>query len=273
MSSKNKTGISWAKYTWNILAGCEKVSSGCKNCYAMKVAYDAASKGVKKYEGLTKMGNNGIPVWNGEVKVARERVWNDPMRIKEPSIIFVNSMSDLFYEKFDKDIIFKALDKMMEINWHKYLILTKREDYMKKMVDIYCNERGIDNLPDFIWCGVSVENDGVAKKRITALSETRCLVKFVSMEPLIGEVDLTGLPVLDWYIVGGESVERNEDPLLARPFDLNWARKIRDYCKENGVAFHMKQIGCNPVGAKKVSFKGDTEDDIPEDLKIREYPN
>lgn len=98
-------------------------------------------------------------------------------------------------------------------------------------------------------------------------------VKFVSCEPLLEEVDFSKYPVMDWYIAGGESVEIGYDPNDARPFDVNWARKIRDFCKEKGVAFHMKQIGCNPIGAVKTSFKGDKLEDIPEDLLIREYPN
>tara|TARA_B100000700_G_scaffold317619_1_gene409305 strand:+ start:346 stop:1170 length:825 start_codon:yes stop_codon:yes gene_type:complete len=270
---KKNTNISWATKTWNIIAGCKKVSPACKNCYAMYVGRDNEEKGIEKYKGLTKINVNGTPDWTGKVNVAKERLFNDPKRWKESSIIFVNSMSDLFYEELSEEIIFKALDKMMEYNWHKYLILTKREKVMKEMVDKYCEARNLKILPDFIWLGVSVEDNKRAALRLPYLAETKAKVKFVSCEPLLEEVDFSKYPLMDWYIAGGESVEIGFNPNDARPFDVNWARKIRDFCKEAGVAFHMKQIGCNPVNAVKTNFKGDKLEDIPEDLLIREYPN
>ena len=246
---KKKTNISWATKTWNIIAGCKKVSPACKNCYAMYVGRDNEEKGIEKYKGLTKINVNGTPDWTGKVNVAKERLFNDPKRWKESSIIFVNSMSDLFYEELSEEIIFKALDKMMEYNWHKYLILTKREKIMKEIVDKYCEARNLKILPDFIWLGVSVEDNKRAALRLPYLRDTKCSVRFVSCEPLLEEVDFSTYPIMDWYIAGGESVEKGFDPNNARPFDVNWARKIRDFCKEAGVAFHMKQIGCNPVNA------------------------
>jgi protein gp37 len=113
----------------------------------------------------------------------------------------------------------------------------------------------------------------VAKKRINDLNETKSSISFISAEPLLEEVDFSKYPIMDWYIVDGESVEIGYDPKDARPFNVDWARKIRDFCKKEGVAFHMKQIGCNPIGAVKTNFKGDKLEDIPEDLLIREYPN
>lgn len=228
---------------------------------------------MAKFKDLTTIATNGKPVWNGNINVARERLFNEPKRWKEPSIIFVNSMSDLFYEAVSKELVFKILDKMMDYNWHKYLILTKRSERMKILVTEYCELRNLNKLPDFIWLGVSVENNKVAEKRINDLNESNSEVKFISAEPLLEEVDFSNFPVMDWYIVGGESVELGFDPNDARPFDVNWARKIRDFCKKEGVAFHMKQIGCNPINAVKTNFKGDKLEDIPEDLLIREYPN
>lgn len=269
---KKNTNISWATKTWNIIAGCEKVSPACKNCYAMYVGRENEEKGIKKYEGTTKIGKNGKPVWTGRLNVAKERLFNDPKRWKEPSIIFVNSMSDLFYEGVSDELAFKIFDKMIEYNWHKYLILTKREKRMKDVIDRYCEARNLDVLPDFIWIGVSVEDNKRAASRLPYLAKTRCSVRFVSCEPLLEEVNFSEYPIMDWYIAGGESVEVGFDPNDARPFDVNWARKIRDFCKEVGVAFHMKQIGCNPVNAIKTNFKGDKDIDIPVDLLIREYP-
>jgi len=273
MSKFNKTtNISWANKTWNVIAGCDFVSPACKSCYAQAVSYKESEKGVEKYKGLTIIASNGKPVWNGKINVARERLFNEPKRWKEPSIIFVNSMSDLFYEAVSEELIFKIFDKMMDYNWHKYLVLTKREVRMKEMIDKYCEARNLDILPDFIWIGVSVEDEKRAALRIPVLAKTKAKTRFLSMEPLLEPIDLSKYPLMDWYIVGGESVEVGEDPTKARAFDVEWARKIRDFCKGNGVAFHMKQVGCNPVGCEKINFKGDKEEDIPVDLLIREYP-
>ena len=274
MSEFNKkTNISWANKTWNVIAGCKKVSPACKLCYAMDVSYNEASKGVVKFKDLTTIATNGRPVWNGNINVARERLFNEPKRWKEPSVIFVNSMSDLFYEEVSEELIFKIFDKMKDYNWHKYLVLTKREKRMKEVIDKYCEARNLAILPDFIWIGVSVEDNKRAALRLPYLAETKSTVKFVSAEPLLEEVDFSKYPTMDWYIAGGESVEIGYDPMDARPFDVNWARKIRDFCKSEGVAFHMKQIGCNPINVVKTNFKGDKLEDIPKDLLIREYPN
>lgn len=269
-----KTNISWANKTWNVIAGCKRVSPACKNCYAEVVSSREAEKGVAKFEGLTTIPVNGNrPIWNGKINIAKERLFNEPKRWKDSSIIFVNSMSDLFYEEVSEELIFKIFDKMMDYNWHKYLVLTKRSERMKVLVNEYCKLKGFDKLPDFIWLGVSVENEKVAEKRIHDLNETNTSVSFISAEPLLEEIDFSKYPLMDWYIVGGESVEIGFDSNDARPFDVNWARKIRDFCKKTGAAFHMKQIGCNPVNAVKTNFKGDKLEDIPEDLFIREYPN
>ena len=276
MSNKNfnkTTNISWANKTWNVIAGCAKVSPACRNCYAMFVSENEATKGVAKFKDLTTIATNGKPVWNGNINVARERLFNEPKRWKEPSIIFVNSMSDLFYEEVSEELIFKIFDKMMDYNWHKYLVLTKREKRMKEVIDKYCEVRNLAVLPDFIWIGVSVEDNKRAALRLPYLADTKASIKFVSCEPLLEEVDFSKYSTMDWYIAGGESVEIGYDPMDARPFDVNWARKIRDFCKSEGVAFHMKQIGCNPVNAVKTNFKGDKLEDIPKDLLIREYPN
>ena len=275
MSKKyeKNTNISWANKTWNLVGGCELVSPACKNCYAMRVAAKESEKGVEKYKGLTIIAKDNKSVWNGEYNVAKERLFNEPVRWKEPNIIFVNSMSDLFFEKLPEELIFKIFDKMFNATWHKYLVLTKREKRMKEVIDSYCEARNLDKLPDFIWIGVSVEDKKRAALRLPYLAETKASVKFVSCEPLLEEVDFSKYPIMDWYIAGGESVEKEFDEKDARPFDVNWARKIRDFCKENKVAFHMKQIGCNPVNAVKTNFKGDKLEDIPEDLLIREYPN
>ena len=212
------------------------------------------------------------PVWNGKVRVAKERVLNDPGRWKEPTMIFVNSMSDLFYEAFDEAIIFDLLDRMVKWDWHIFMVLTKREARMRDVIGAFCDSRGLETLPKHIWMGVSVEDNKRAARRIPPLVETRAETRFVSMEPLLEPVDLSGFPVLDWYIVGGESVELGENPKKARPFDVSWALSIAEYCKSVGAAFHFKQFGTNPVGVTLTAFKGDNPEEFPESVLIREYP-
>lgn len=200
-------------------------------------------------------------------------MFNEPQRWKEPSLIFVNSMSDLFFEAVDKELCFKIFDKMREAPWHKYLVLTKRAGRMKEMVDAYCEYAGLDSLPDFIWLGVSVEDERRAALRLSLLDETRAKVKFVSCEPLLESVDFSKYPVMDWYIVGGESVELGRERGEARPFDIRWAYEIKAFCEANSTAFHMKQVGSNPVGVETEAFKGDSFEELPSDLQVREYPS
>lgn len=107
------TNISWANKTWNVIVGCEKISPACKRCYAMYVANKEEQKGIKKFNGLTSIAKNGEPVWNGNINISGEKLFNEPKRWKEPSIIFVNSMSDLFYEAVPEELVFKIIDKMM----------------------------------------------------------------------------------------------------------------------------------------------------------------
>jgi len=272
MAFEKNTKISWATKTWNVIAGCKDVSPACKNCYAKYVANAEEKKGVSKFKDLTVEIKPGKVAWNGNLNVARERLFNEPKRWKEPSLIFVNSMSDLFFEAVDKELCFKILDKMFEADWHNFLVLTKRAERMKVLVDEYCTLKGLSELPDFIWLGVSVENEKLAGERLPLLAETKAAIKFVSCEPMLEEIDFEKYPVMDWYIVGGESVELDRPQSDARPFNINWARTVRDFCLNNGANFHMKQVGSNPEGVHIDAFKGDNFDEIPEDLKIREYP-
>jgi protein gp37 len=191
MSNYNKkTNISWANKTWNVIAGCKKVSPACKLCYAEVISSREAEKGVDKFKNLTIIPvNSDRPIWNGNINVARERLFNEPKRWKESSIIFVNSMSDLFYEGVSEELIFKIFDKMMSYDWHKYLVLTKRESRMKEMIDKYCEARNLDILPDFIWIGVSVEDNKRAALRLPYLAKTKASVKMCNIKSKVIEFD------------------------------------------------------------------------------------
>jgi protein gp37 len=240
-----KTGISWTESTWNPTTGCNKISQGCKNCYAEIMANRLKMMGSKKYA-------NGfdISLHPGSL--------NEPLRWKKPRMIFVNSMSDIFHKDIPYNFIVDIFDVMRAAHWHTFQILTKRSD---RLVELNRSLRWTNN----IWMGVSIENQE-NKFRIEDLRKTGAAIRFLSIEPLledIGNINLTGI---DWVIVGGESGTR------ARPFDINWARSIRDQCKKSNVAFYMKQLGSSCVPNFIASGKADNPDEWPEDIRIQECP-
>lgn len=209
--------IEWTEETWNPTTGCNKVSAGCKNCYAEVMANRLKAMGAPGYE-------NGF-----EFTIMPERL-EQPIRKKKPTKYFVNSMSDLFHE----DMPVEFLDKIMGVidltPQHVYQILTKREDAMFE----YFSKRYV---PENIWLGVSVENKKHGVPRIDKLRNINATIKFLSVEPLledIGKIDLTGI---DWVIVGGES------GVNARPMKKEWALNVKRQCEEQNVAFFFKQWG------------------------------
>jgi len=211
-----KSKIEWTEATWNPTVGCDKVSAGCKNCYAEVMARRLQAMGVKGYE-------NGF-----EFTLMPERL-NQPLHIKKPTKFFVNSMSDLFHEKVPYEFLDSVFKVMENTPWHTYQILTKREkimaDYLKDKI-----------LPKNIWLGVTVE-DKMSKSRIDYLRNIQAYIRFISMEPLLedlGEVDLTDI---HWVIVGGES------GVKARPMDENWALNIKKQCAAQKAVFFFKQWG------------------------------
>lgn len=271
-----KSGISWTKSTWNPMVGCSLVSPGCTNCYAMVQAHSIAAQGGKagkKYDGLTKIAANGQPVWNGTVRMADEWAIDQPKRWTDPRLIFVNSMSDWAHEGLSRDDVFRVLDVMMEADQHTYQLLTKRADRMLELTEAYRAARGIDRFRH-LWFGVTVEDQRRADERMPLLAQVQAEVRFLSGEPLLGPLDLSGLPEVEWVIVGGESIDtgRRLAGDRARSFDVAWARALLKYCRERGIAFHFKQLGENPVGADRVTPKGDELEEAPADLQVREYP-
>lgn len=234
----SKTKIEWTEMTWNPTTGCNKLSEGCKFCYAESFAKRLQAMGVEKYK-------------NGFRLTLQPDVLELPKKWKEPKIIFVNSMSDLFHKNIPFIYIKKIFDVMNECPQHIFQVLTKRSDRVLELSSEL-------NWTQNIWMGVSVENEKV-RFRVNDLRKTNAMIKFLSLEPLLGPLPKLNLKKIDWVIVGAESGAG------ARPMDLNWVRKIRDDCQKFGVAFFMKQI-C--VRGKKIPYE-----DFPEDLKIREYPN
>lgn len=216
----NKTAIEWTNATWNPVTGCTKISAGCDRCYAERFA--------ERFRGVP-----GHPFENGFDLTLRPSRLKQPLEWRRPQMIFVNSMSDLFHKEVPFSFIDEVFDTMMRADHHTFQVLTKRSSILRR----YVNSRFQDQpVPSHIWLGVSVE-DGGRKSRIEHLRDANATTRFLSIEPLIGpigEMDLTGI---HWVIVGGESGPGY------RPMDVNWAREVRDNCRDASVPFFFKQWG------------------------------
>ncbi len=225
------SSIEWTNATWNFLLGCEKISPGCAYCYAVKEVLRMAGNPNPKVSsanrGLAHRQANGLLNWTGIVRTLPERLAK-PFEWSSPLKVFVNSLSDLFHRDVPMEFIRRAFAVMAATPHHTYQLLTKRAERMEA-----CSP-DLD-WPDNVWAGVSVENQNYAY-RIDHLRRSGAKVKFLSVEPLIGPVqlDLTGI---DWVITGGESGPH------ARSFDPAWALAVRDQCREFGTAFFHKQNG------------------------------
>lgn len=329
--------IQWTEETWNPVRGCKPVSPGCAHCYAEPLTARLEAMGHQGYAGLTKIGTGPKRrVWTGEFREVPEML-DVPLRKRKPTTWFVNSMSDLFGEGVSNEFISAVFGVMAATPLHTYQALTKRAERLPEWVawvakrivdgrrmfphdddgwmarqlfrssvcrypvrDVPQNHGGAWPLPN-VWLGVSVEDRKHGLLRIEHLRRTPAAVRFLSIEPLLedlGQIDLTDI---HWVIVGGESGPG------ARPFDLAWARSIRDQCKAAGVPFFFKQAGAMPrvedaraptpeeIAAhekrrmhqpprmrgtlssietflKVKDKKGGDPAEWPEDLRIREYP-
>lgn len=243
-----KSDIEWTEHTWNPVAGCSVLSEGCTNCYAMRMAARLAAMGNLKYKGTTRK-TGGRHKWTGKIYLDHKAL-TSPMRIKKPSLIFVNSMSDLFHEDVPLSFIQKVFKTIADTPHHTYQILTKRSERLRELSD---ELEWSSNL----WMGVSVEGRKY-KYRINDLRKTGAKVKFLSLEPLLEPLGRMNLRRIHWVIVGGESGPN------ARPIEEEWVRSIRDECVEKDVAFHFKQWG--GVNKKKTgrTLQGKTWDQLPE---------
>lgn len=224
-----QSSIEWTDLTWNPVVGCSIESAGCTNCYAMRMAARLEAMGLEKYQGLTKRSKRGA-VWADRVKCHEESV-EIPLTWKKPRRVFVNSMSDLFHPDVPKDFIRRIWSVMAQTPQHHYQILTKRPERMAELL----NEISPDPLPN-VWLGTSVEDRKVIA-RIDYLREVPASVRFISFEPLIGDVGKIDLSNIHWAIVGGESGPR------ARAMDKDWVETILDQCLDAGTAFFFKQWG------------------------------
>lgn len=288
--------IEWTDATWNPVTGCTPVSAGCTNCYAADLAATRL-KHLPAYEGLAQVNSRGQGVFNGTIKLHDSRLL-DPLKWRKPRRVFVNSMSDLFHESVPFEFVDKVFAVMALCPQHTFQILTKRPERMAEYffefdwdadrilesfgdaldtisdpalfdrgfvlrqtaLDDYCSDFKRWPLPN-VWLGTSVENQDAADERIPHLLRCPAAVRFLSCEPLLGDVKL-GLPHspnvlrksgeqgfirgfaeavesirIHWVICGGESGPN------ARPMHPDWARSLRDQCQAAGVAFFFKQWG------------------------------
>lgn len=212
----NGSSIEWTQATWNPVTGCSKVSPGCLNCYAERMARRLQAMGQPNYA-------NGF-----KVEVHRKSL-TLPFLWKSPRKIFVNSMSDLFHSEVPLRFIHQVFEIMCATPQHTYQILTKRSERIAELGRCL-------PWPENVWLGVSVES-GSYCCRIDHLKNTGALTKFISFEPLLGPIAKLDLAGIDWVIVGGESGPR------ARPLDPQWVRTIRDHCVSSAIAFFFKQWG------------------------------
>ena len=228
--------IEWTDATWNPVTGCDKISPGCKHCYAERMANRLQAARNPSYT-------------NGFALTLQPRMLERPLEWRKPKNIFVNSMSDLFHEDVPLAYIQRVFQVMNEANWHQYQILTKRAERVQELSPHL-------NWAPHIWMGVSVESEKYLD-RIDCLRKTGAHVKFLSLEPLLGPLHKMDLSGIHWAIVGGESGPG------ARPVDPAWVTDIRDQCAGAGVAFFFKQWG--GVQKKKTGrvLEGRTWDEKP----------
>lgn len=266
-----KTSIEWTDCSWNPVVGCTEVSPGCANCYAARLAATRL-KNLLDYQGLITSPaalhseldktESVKPRWNGMVRLLEDRL-QEPLHWKKPRKIFVCDMADLFHESVPEEYIDRVWAVMAMKRRHTFQVLTKRPKRMQEYLNFHSRdvrvslapfripgittaeaEHWVPILEDYmrrplpnVWLGVSVENQHFADERIPLLSDTPAAVRFLSCEPLLGNLNLQWSTGIHWVICGGESGTN------ARPMHPDWARSLRDQCQSAGVPFFFKQWG------------------------------
>ena len=211
-----KSNIEWTEMTWNPVTGCTKISQGCKHCYAERMAKRLTAMGSARYR-------NGFEV------TLHPDLLDVPRKWRQPRVVFVNSMSDLFHDDIPDEYIARVFATMRDCPQHTFQVLTKRADRLTSLGQKL-------EWPKNVWMGVSVEDVRVIS-RIDGLRAVPAAIRFLSLEPLIGPLDRLPLRGIDWAIVGGESGPR------ARPMKREWVTSILRQCRTAGVAFFFKQWG------------------------------
>lgn len=255
----NETGIIWTERTWNPMSGCERITEGCKFCYAFEFAEN-------------KRGTAAFP--NGFDLTIRPHKLKEPFKIKDPTLIFTNSMSDLFWDKIPDNYRHQIVDVIEQCPQHEFQVLTKRPDIMLK----FSQER---KLPANFWAGVTIESERVQTERLAILKQVKAEIRFISYEPLLSAIPFeTDLTDIQWVITGGESgTHMWKDEVCERRglvkynralkrwevrFErMDWIRDIRDICQRDGVKFFHKQWGGSYPEAAGRLLDGKTYNEIP----------
>lgn len=231
-----KSVIEWTDATWNPVTGCTKISPGCKNCYAERLALRLREMGNPRYK-------NGF-----RITLHPDQV-DLPLRWAKPKMIFVNSMSDLFHEAVPEEYIKRVFEVMVKADWHIFQVLTKRAERLAKLASHL-------PWPSNVWQGVSIENQAYTK-RILHLQKVPAAVRFLSVEPLLGPIPNLPLHGIQWVIVGGESGPRH------RPIKPEWVREIKKQCAAAGAPFFFKQWGGRTPKSGGRVLDGRTWDQMP----------
>jgi protein gp37 len=239
MSQKSK--IEWTDATWNPVRGCTRVSEGCRNCYAERMAArglpamnsPTTGKPFASYP-IEHGKRSDSPRWTGKVELIESQL-ELPLHWRKPRRIFVNSMSDLFHQSLHWMDRKRVFDTMQLADWHTYQILTKRGEIMRDFGSAWVEQFG--PMPQNWRFGVSCEDQKTADERIPLLLQTPATVRFVSLEPLLEDTGVLDLRGIHQVIVGGESGPG------ARPMHPDWVRSITDQCLTAGVPFFFKQWG------------------------------
>lgn len=249
------SAIEWTEATWNPTTGCDRTSPGCDNCYAMTLAKRLKAMGQAKYQ------KDGDPRTSGPGfgLTLHEDALDIPRRWRDPRVIFVNSMSDLFHPDVPLDFIQRVFDVMADTPRHTYQVLTKRSRRLVELADV------LDWVPN-LWIGVSIESDHYCFRADHLRAVPARGVRFLSLEPLIGALPSLDLEGIDWAIVGGESGAR------ARPLGLEWVTAIQAAAAATNTAVFVKQLGS--VWAQDTGHrgKGNHIEDWPERLRVRQMP-
>jgi protein gp37 len=249
----DRSRIEWTSATWNPTTGCDRVSAGCDNCYALALSARLKAMGVQKYRA------DGDPRTSGPgfgVAVHPETL-NVPLHWRTPRRVFVNSMSDLFHARVESEFVARVWEVMAQTPKHTYQVLTKRPERATKVLEAVQAKLSLDVWPlPNVWLGTSVESDDRVR-RADHLRAAPAATRFLSLEPLLGPLPSLDLTGIDWVIVGGESGPR------CRPMDAEWVRDLRDRASDQQVAFFFKQWGGRTPKAGGRKLDGRTWDELP----------
>jgi protein gp37 len=241
----DKSSIEWTEATWNPTTGCDRITAGCDNCYALTLAKRLKAMGNPKYQidGDPRTSGPGFGIQIHESALSLPTRWN------APRIVFVNSMSDLFHSRVPSSFIARVFEVMAATPQHTYQVLTKRPIRLARMAHLL-------PWPENVWMGVSVEDIGQVW-RVDRLRQVPAAVRFISAEPLLGPLANLNLDGMDWLIAGGESGPNH------RPVDPDWVRGLQDACKDAEVAFFFKQWGGRTPKSRGRQLDGRTYDEMP----------